>query len=192
MPLSEKQGVGSSILPLATMLNNLIRRIVHILFPTYRPLYKFLKFISHDYENLDILEIGSGNPSINQSVAHIFHNAKLFVQTDVSKSYGHKYLDITSSVLIEEKFDLILCTNVLEHIFDSKTAIKNLNYLLKEKGHLVVSVPFIYPLHDEPNDFWRFTEHALKKLFSDFKILTFKKTGIRQFPTQYILLLQKL
>lgn len=174
------------------MLLNVVRSLVHMLLPTRKPLYKYLNSIESNYKNLDILEIGSGNPSINQSVAHIFHNAKLFVQTDVNKSYGHKYLDITSSVLIEEKFDLILCTNVLEHIFDSKTAIKNLNYLLKEKGHLVVSVPFIYPLHDEPNDFWRFTEHALKKLFSDFKILTFKKTGIRQFPTQYILLLQKL
>jgi SAM-dependent methyltransferase len=170
---------------------NLIRRIVHILLPTRRPLYRFLKSISHNYKHLDILEIGSGDTSINQSAEHIFPNAKLFVQTDVNNSYGHKYLDITSSVLIEEKFDLVLCNNVLEHIFDIKSAIKNLNYLLKEKGHLVVSVPFIYPLHDEPKDFWRFTEHGLKKLFSDFKFLKIKRTGIRQFPTQYILLLQK-
>tara|TARA_B100000161_G_scaffold80293_1_gene55675 strand:+ start:46 stop:570 length:525 start_codon:yes stop_codon:yes gene_type:complete len=173
------------------MLLNLIRKIVHILLPTRRPLNRFLKSISSDYENLDILEIGSGDVSINQSAEHIFTNAKLFVQTDVNKNYGHKYLDITNEIQIEEKFDLVLCTNVLEHIFDVTSAIKNLNYLLKEKGHLVVSVPFIYPLHDEPEDFWRFTEHALNKLFSDFKILTIKRTGIRQFPTQYIFLLQK-
>ena len=104
---------------------------------------------------------------------------------------GHKYLDITSAIQIEEKFDLVLCTNVLEHIFDINSAIQNLRYLLKDRGHLVVSVPFIYPLHDEPKDYWRFTEHALKKLFSDFKILTIKRTGIRQFPTQYIFLFQK-
>ena len=173
------------------MLLNLIRKIVHILLPTRRPLNGFLKSISSDYENLDILEIGSGSISINQSAEHIFINAKLFVQTDVNKSYGHKYLDITNEIQIEEKFDLVLCTNVLEHIFDVTSAIKNLNYLLKEKGNLVVSVPFIYPLHDEPEDFWRFTEHALKNLFSDFKILTIKRTGIRQFPTQYIFLMQK-
>ena len=173
------------------MILELIRIIIHILLPTRRPLNRFLKSISSDYENLDILEIGSGDVSINQSAEHIFTNAKLFVQTDVNKSYGHKYLDITNEIQTEEKFDLVLCTNVLEHIFDVTSAIKNLNYLLKEKGHLVVSVPFIYPLHDEPKDFWRFTEHALNKLFSDFKILTIKRTGIRQFPTQYIFLLQK-
>ena len=173
------------------MILNLIKKIVHILLPTRRPLNKFLESISSDYKNLDILEIGSGDISINQSAELIFTNAKLFIKTDVNKDYGHKFLDITSTIQIEEKFDLVLCTNVLEHIFDIKPAIKNLHYLLKEKGHLIVSVPFIYPLHDEPLDFWRFTEHALKKLFSDFKILKTKKTGIRQFPTQYIFLLQK-
>ena len=85
----------------------------------------------------------------------------------------------------------MLCFYVLEHIFETKLAIKNFNYLLKDKGHLLVAVPFIYPLHMQPEDFWRFTEHSLKKLFSDFTILTIKRTGIRQFPSQYILLLQK-
>ena len=115
------------------MILDLIRRIIHILLPTRRPLNRFLKSISSDYENLDILEIGSGDVSINQSAEHIFKNAKLFVQTDVNKSYGHKYLDITNEIQIEEKFDLVLCTNVLEHIFDITPAIKNLNYLIKEK-----------------------------------------------------------
>jgi SAM-dependent methyltransferase len=173
------------------MLLNLIRKLVHVLLPTRKPLNKFLKSISHNYKNLDILEIGSGDTRINQSAVNIFSNSKLFVQTDINKSYEHQYLDITSTIEIEEKFDLVLCTNVLEHVFDFKTAINNLNYLLKENGHLLVSVPFIYPLHDEPEDFWRFTEHSLKKLFSDFKFLTIKTTGIRKFPTQYIFLLQK-
>ena len=61
---------------------------------------------------------------------------------------------------------------------------------MKDGGQLLVSVPFIYPLHDEPTDFWRFTEHALK-IFSEYKILKIKTTGLRQFPTQYILLLEK-
>tara|TARA_B100001559_G_C16430082_1_gene589404 strand:- start:685 stop:1221 length:537 start_codon:yes stop_codon:yes gene_type:complete len=173
------------------MLIKIIRLLVHVALPTRRPLYKYLKSISSNYKNLDVLEIGSGDISQNQSAKNIFLHAKSFIQTDINSNYDHKYLDITSEILIEEKFDLVLCTNVLEHVYETKSAIQNLNYLLKEKGHLLVSVPFIYPLHDEPGDFWRFTEHALKKLFSDFIILTIRKTGIRQFPTQYILLLQK-
>ena len=133
-----------------------------------------------------------GDTSINQSAINIFSNVNSFIQTDINSSYAHKFLDITDEITIDEKFDLILCTNVLEHIFDTKSSIQNLKYLLKEEGHLLISVPFVYPLHDEPGDYWRFTEHSLKRLFSEFKILTFKRTGIRQFPTQYILLLQNI
>ena len=173
------------------MLITIVKSIVHILLPTRRPLYRYLKSIASNYKNLDILEIGSGDININQSAKHLFSNANSFIQTDINNSYGHQFLDITSEIQIEEKFDLILCTNVLEHIFDTKSAIQNLNLLRKEKAHLLVSTPFIYPLHDEPTDYWRFTEHALKELFSDFTILTINTTGIRQFPTQYIFLLQK-
>jgi hypothetical protein len=160
------------------MFLKIIISIVHILLPTRRPLYRYIKSIASNYKNLDILEIGSGDITLNQSAKHIFYNANSYIQTDINNSYGHQYLDITSEIKIEEKFD-------------TKDAIQNFNFLLKENGHLLVSTPFIYPLHDEPTDYWRFTEHALKELFSDFTILTINTTGIRQFPTQYIFLLQK-
>ena len=173
------------------ILSKTAKSLIQILFPTYRPLHRYLNSIAPNYTNLDVLEIGSGDITLNQSAQHFFPNTNSFIQTDINKTYGHKYLDITSKIKIEEKFDLVLCFYVLEHIFETKLAIKNLNYLLKDKGHLLVAVPFIYPLHMQPEDFWRFTEHSLKKLFSDFTILTIKRTGIRQFPSQYILLLQK-
>ena len=173
------------------ILSKTAKSLIQILFPTYRPLYRYLNLIAPNYTNLNVLEIGSGDITLNQSAEHFFPNTNSFIQTDINKTYGHKYLDITSKIKIEEKFDLVLCFYVLEHIFETKLAIKNLNYLLKDKGHLLVSVPFIYPLHMQPEDFWRFTEHSLKKLFSDFTILMIKRTGIRQFPSQYILLLQK-
>ena len=173
------------------ILSKTAKSLIQILFPTYRPLHRYLNSIAPNYTNLDVLEIGSGDITLNQSAQHFFPNTNSFIQTDINTTYGHKYLDITSKIKIEEKFDLVLCFYVLEHIFETKLAIKNFNYLLKDKGHLLVAVPFIYPLHMQPEDFWRFTEHSLKKLFSDFTILTIKRTGIRQFPSQYILLLQK-
>ena len=63
---------------------------------------------------------------------HIFENSKTFLQTDINKNYGHKYLDITEDLDIEDKFDLVLCTNVLEHVYETKIeAIKNLKSLMK-------------------------------------------------------------
>ena len=172
------------------MLNNIFRQFVHILLPTRKPLQKYLKRISTRFDNKDILEIGSGNPKRNQSMKKLFQNSRSFVQTDVNQEYGHQYLDIINISDTQKKFDLVLCTNVLEHIFEIEEAISNLTYLMKEDGYLIISMPFIYPLHDEPEDYWRLTEHNLRKLFSNFIIEEFQHTGLRQFPSQYILLLK--
>jgi SAM-dependent methyltransferase len=58
-------------------------------------------------------------------------------------------------------FDLILCTEVLEHVADWPAALANLHLLLAPRGVLLLTCPFVYPLHEEPYDFWRPTPHAL-------------------------------
>ena len=64
-------------------------------------------------------------------------------------------LDLTKAkVLGENKFDTVLCLEVLEHISDDELAIKNLYYILKKNGHLIASVPalrFLYGIRDKKN-----------------------------------------
>jgi SAM-dependent methyltransferase len=59
--------------------------------------------------------------------------------------------------------DFILCTEVLEHVADWQKAFANLSYLLRPGGRVVITVPFFYPLHEEPYDFWRPTIHAITR-----------------------------
>jgi hypothetical protein len=37
--------------------------------------------------------------------------------------------------------------------------------VLKPEGRIVVSVPFLFPIHDAPGDYWRFTKYGLRYLF---------------------------
>jgi 2-polyprenyl-3-methyl-5-hydroxy-6-metoxy-1,4-benzoquinol methylase len=64
-------------------------------------------------------------------------------------------------------FDLLVLTEVLEHVPDWAMAFQNLAALLKPDGHCIVTTPFIYMLHEEPHDYWRATEHALRKFALD-------------------------
>jgi SAM-dependent methyltransferase len=59
-------------------------------------------------------------------------------------------------------FEFILCTEVLEHVADWAAAWRNLVDLLAPGGRLLITCPFVYPLHEEPFDFWRPTAHALR------------------------------
>ncbi len=173
------------------MKNEILKFLVHLILPTRNKLNLYLQKISKDHKVSEILEIGSGGEKRKKTTIDIFKDSKSFLQTDINEKYGHQILDLTNLGSWNKKFDFILCTNVLEHIFEIENAIFNFDLLLKSKGKILVSVPFIYPLHDEPEDYWRFTEHSLKKLFSNYEIIDFKQYGLRQFPTQYILYLQK-
>jgi len=62
-------------------------------------------------------------------------------------------------------FDGALCTAVLEHLEEPEKAIRECHRVLKPGGVAVYSVPFIWHLHEEPRDFFRFSKYGLQYLF---------------------------
>lgn len=139
--------------------------------------------------NKTILEIGSGKPvkgKYSYSTKHLIHESNTFLPTDIDPSFGHPILDITT-MKDENKYDVIICMNVLEHVYDTKSALANMHRSLRKGGTLLIGVPMNYPLHDEPHDYWRFTEHVLRRLLEDagYTITTFKHKGMRKYPFAY-------
>jgi SAM-dependent methyltransferase len=61
-----------------------------------------------------------------------------------------------------ESFSLVLCTEVLEHVARWDRAFANLASLLAPGGRIILTSPFVYPLHEEPHDFWRPTPYAVR------------------------------
>lgn len=66
--------------------------------------------------------------------------------------------------LAPESFDVVLLIDVLEHIEDARKLLEQIHLVLKPEGKLLISVPFLYPIHDAPRDFVRLTVHGLKEL----------------------------
>lgn len=61
-------------------------------------------------------------------------------------------------------FDTVLCASVLEHVENVENAVAEVARVLKPGGLFLVSVPFVYPTHEAPYDFWRTTHHGLRSL----------------------------
>lgn len=77
-----------------------------------------------------------------------------------------------------QTFDAIICTEVLEHVHDPQVFIGELSRVLKPGGLLILSVPFIFNMHGEPRDFFRFTEFGLLEIVSKgFEIIDLKRQG---------------
>jgi SAM-dependent methyltransferase len=64
-----------------------------------------------------------------------------------------------------DSFDGALCTAVLEHLEEPEKAIRECHRVLKPGGIAIYSVPFIWHLHEEPRDFFRFSKYGLRYLF---------------------------
>ena len=76
-------------------------------------------------------------------------------------------------------------------MFDFHNGIKNLHKALKNGGQLMILVPMFYPLHDEPQDYWRYTEPSLRKLLSIFKTVQIDYYGNREYPFFYFVVAVK-
>jgi SAM-dependent methyltransferase len=59
-------------------------------------------------------------------------------------------------------FDLVICTEVLEHVADWAVAFKSMNVLMAPGGKALITCPHFYQLHEKPHDYWRPTLYALR------------------------------
>lgn len=145
-------------------------------------LVKKLSWIEKKYPSKGkILDIGAGTgdflveaknrgwkvygiePDVNARNLSLGKGIKLSENTDNFKS---------------EKFDVITMWHVLEHVYDLKNQIVELEHLLKKNGLLIIAVPNFqsydakhykefWAAYDVPRHLWHFSQSGLKQLFSE-------------------------
>lgn len=69
--------------------------------------------------------------------------------------------DITQLPFRDGLFDAVICLEVLEHVNDPWQGLSEISRVLNKEGEAWISLPFLYPLHDAPFDFQRFTQFGL-------------------------------
>ena len=98
-----------------------------------------------------ILDVGTGKTALPHLMRNCgplvwaIDNVKDYWSSGMSnRHYVVLDYDITSEkhLQVGEKFDLISCVSVLEHIKDHDQAIKNMFELLNDEGHLVITCPY--------------------------------------------------
>ncbi len=79
----------------------------------------------------------------------------------------------------DKYFDLVIISEVLEHLYNYENCLKEAVRVLKNGGLMYVSSPFMFPEHGVPYDFHRYTEFFYKRKLEEMglKILLLKKSG---------------
>lgn len=68
------------------------------------------------------------------------------------------------------EFENILCSEVLEHLHTPEKAIAEMYRVLSPGGTLILTTRFMFPMHDVPHDYFRYTETGMKHIFRNFEI----------------------
>jgi len=141
----------------------------------------------NDIHSALVLDIGSGDaayrlPGTSQHVRMDY--------PETGKHYQNRpdmYADARILPLKTASVDVVLLLEVLEHIPDTEQVMSEIQRVLKPEGVLYISVPFIYPAHDLPYDYFRFTVEGLQQLLRKHK---FKVEVIQRHGNSVVTLLQ--
>ncbi len=82
--------------------------------------------------------------------------------------------------LSDNSFDVVLCSQVLEHCFTPDSLLDEISRVLRPGGYLILTIPFFWPEHEQPFDSQRYTSFGLCDLVdcAGFKILNLEKTNV--------------
>lgn len=71
------------------------------------------------------------------------------------------------------EFKVVLCSEVLEHLHTPECAIGEMHRVLAPGGTLILTTRFMFPIHEAPVDYFRYTEFGLRHLLREWEIVEF-------------------
>jgi SAM-dependent methyltransferase len=125
-----------------------------------------------------LIDIGCGTKPYKEMLAGVVSE---HVGVDHADSlHGTQAVDLIGTAYSipsdEGEFDSALCTAVLEHLEEPEQAIRECYRVLRPGAVAIYSTPFIWHLHEEPRDFYRYSKHGLNYLFQQagFEVIEIK------------------
>lgn len=131
-----------------------------------------------DYMNLsgkDVLDVGIAGdeeyaPGKKGGNHKFFGDKNNYATMDMIADLKPDYVgDICDTEFQDYSWDLIIISQVLEHCWTPKQALKEAYRITKKGGWLIVDTPWNYPQHEEDGfgDYWRFTPMGMDKLCTE-------------------------
>jgi SAM-dependent methyltransferase len=94
--------------------------------------------------------------------------ASEYVGVDVVENPAAELRGAVEALPVEDaSFDLVLCTQVLEHADDPAKAVAELRRVTRPGGRVLASTHGVQVYHPSPVDYWRWTHAGLQRLFAE-------------------------
>jgi SAM-dependent methyltransferase len=125
--------------------------------------------------NMRVLDIGK---SMRGEFQKIKCKEIKTLDINIFENYPDIQFDLSEEIEIEktelyERFDVIICLAILEHVYNPFIAIQNIKKMLTHNGIIFGYVPFLYHYHAPQDlyfqDYYRYSKDGLAYLLKDFK-----------------------
>nr|ABD17744.1 methyltransferase [Methanococcus voltae PS] len=152
-------------------------------YPVLSFIKKSLKYISSTDNNM--IDIGAGDAPYKILFKEYVKEYTTFDYPDSNKNFEKRdEINLEGSLSDEnlklpKKYDIALCTEVLEHVPNLELAFGNLNKILEKGGLLLLTTPFLYPSHMQPYNYFHCTKYGLFELANryNFEIIYYESRG---------------
>jgi SAM-dependent methyltransferase len=111
-----------------------------------------------------VLDVGCGVKPYYPFFAEVTSE---YVGVDVVENPNAELLGPVEALPVEDaSFDVVLCTQVLEHCEDPAQAVRELRRVTRPGGRVLASTHGVQVYHPSPTDYWRWTHDGLHRLFT--------------------------
>jgi ubiquinone/menaquinone biosynthesis C-methylase UbiE len=111
----------------------------------------------------DVIDIGAGEAPYRE-----LFSDQHYVTLDRAETPHSGGVDLhgtADSIPAEDSsFDVVVCTQVLEHVPEPLQALREFQRVLRTGGALIVTVPFLWEEHETPFDYYRYTRYGIEYL----------------------------
>lgn len=122
-----------------------------------------------------VLDTGAGWGRFRPLFAHCRYVAQdLCTVGEWNYSHISVLSDLHRLPFLDNTFDLLISTQVLEHVSDPAQAIAEMHRVLKPHGRLCLTLPQGWKEHQAPHDFFRFTRYGLAHLLQQAKFQSYE------------------
>ncbi len=116
-----------------------------------------------------VLDLGCGETPYKSD---ILNNADVYFGVDWRNSFHDQsnvniFADLTECLPLESDFaNSVVSFQVMEHLPEPQKFLFEAFRVLKSEGEIVITVPFMWHVHEQPYDYYRYTRYGLNYLFN--------------------------
>jgi SAM-dependent methyltransferase len=112
-----------------------------------------------------VLDVGAGTAPYRELFSHCSYRTSEWEGSYFDEGLASDVIGPADDLpLADGSLDAVVLTEVLEHVGDPGAVLTEMARLLAPGGRLIMTTPFVWPLHMQPHDYFRYTPGGLRTL----------------------------